>query len=65
MSSRSDCCLGWTFAKFHIRLLAISMCERGKTILGESKLFGALLIPERVCQKCYALGCFLIDEKVS
>ena len=64
MSSGSDRCLGWTFAVFHIRPLAISICERRKTTLGESKLFGALLITERVCQKCYALRCFLIDEKV-
>ena len=40
------------------------MCERGKTTLDESELFGALLISERVCQKCCALSCFSIDEKI-
>ena len=64
MSSGSNRCLGWTFAVFRIRPLVISICERGKTTLGKSKLFGALLIMERVCKKFYALSCFLIHEKV-
>ena len=64
MSSESDRCLGCTFAVFHIRPLVISICEHGKTTVGESKVFGALLITERVCQKCYALSCFLKDKKV-
>ena len=58
MSSGSNRCLGWTFAIFHIRPLAISMCERSKSTLGDSELFGALLISERVCQVlCTQLLC--------